>query len=516
MRGNLEFPRASGILLHLTSLPGPCGIGDLGSGAYRFADFLASSRQSLWQMLPLGPTGYGNSPYQCLSAFAGNPQFLSLDKLAADGLLEGPDLEHLPSLPSTEVSWEAAARFKTPLLRKSFENFEKHASPAMRREFDAFCAREKTWLEDYALFLALREAHGLAHWNTWEEDIRDRRRKALREWSQRLAGEIRYHQYLQFQFFRQLDELRWYCHERQIRLIGDAPIFVAPDSADVWANPEMFYLDVEGRPTVVAGVPPDYFSMTGQLWGNPLYRWDVMEHDGYEWWIQRLQAAYRMVDIIRLDHFRGFEGYWEIPASERTAVNGRWVPGPGARFFEAVQKELGRLPIIAEDLGVITPEVEAMRDRFGFPGMKVLQFAFGGDPTDETALPHNYPENCVVYTGTHDNDTTVGWFRSAGTGDTTRMKEAAEREINFALTYLGTDGKDINWDFIHLAMSSRAHTVIIPLQDVLGLGGEARLNLPGRAGGNWGWRFTLDMLTELMGDRLRVQTVTHGRSLARK
>ena len=368
----LKFPRASGILLHPISLPGRYGIGDLGSEAYRFADFLVSTRQHLWQVLPLGPTWHGNSPYNCLSVFAGIPLLISLEKLVEDGFLEAAELDNAPLFPKQIVDYDAVIPFKLALLRKSFEIFERRASLAMRRQFEAFCSQNASLLENYSLFMALREAHGLASWNTWGRDIARRQPKALKHWSKKLGHEIRCHQYQQFQFYRQWSRLKKYCNVHGIRLIGDIPIYVALDSAEVWSHPELFYLDDDGRSTVVAGVPPDYFSHTGQLWGNPLYRWDVMAKHGYNWWVDRFRAASSLVDIIRLDHFRGFEKYWEVPCTDTTAVNGRWVPGPGAELFEAAQETLGALPIIAEDLGVITPEVDTLREKLGFPGMRVL------------------------------------------------------------------------------------------------------------------------------------------------
>lgn len=507
----MSFPRASGILLHPTSLPSRFGIGDLGKEAYQFADFLASTGQHLWQVLPLGPTGYGNSPYQCLSVFAGNPLLISLEKLVEDKLLEPADLEDIPPFPRNKVDYGSVIKFKIPLLKKSFETFQRKAAPGEREQFEAFLQQNASWLETYSLFMALKEAHGLAAWNTWEEDIRRHQPKSLEHWSKKLNHEIYYHKYQQYQFFKQWFELKKYCNEYGIRLIGDMPIFIALDSAEVWSHPELFYLDDDSKPTVVAGVPPDYFSQTGQLWGNPLYRWDVMARDGYAWWIERFRAARNLVDIIRLDHFRGFEKYWEVPATDNTAINGRWVPGPGAKLFEAVQKALGALPIIAEDLGVITPEVDALREQLGFPGMRVLQFAFSQDIGAEQYRPHNYPRNCVVYTGTHDNNTTIGWFKGEDVKDSTQSKEEREKEKQFALKYLGTDGHEINWDFIRLALMSVANTVIIPIQDILGLGSEARMNLPGKAEGNWCWRFTPDMLTEKMGHRLKELTALYGR-----
>lgn len=507
---SMGFGRASGILLHISSLPSRFGIGDLGAEAYRFADFLASTGQSFWQVLPLGPTGYGNSPYQCLSAFAGNPLFISLEKLVEDGLLEPADLLNTPVFPEHRVDYGSVINFKMRLLRKSFQGFEKKASPAEQREYEIFCQQNGWWLDTYSLFMALKDAHALAAWNTWDEGIRRREPQSIKRWKGKLQREVECQEYLQYQFFKQWSRLKRYCNERGIRLIGDMPLFVALDSAEVWSHPEMFYLDEQGKPTVVAGVPPDYFSKTGQLWGNPLYRWDVMAKDGYSWWVERFRTAYKLVNIVKLDHFRGFEKYWEVPGSETTAINGRWVPGPGADLFEAVRETLGDTPIIAEDLGVITPEVDALREQFGFPGMKVLQFAFSGDPK-AIHLPHNYTRNCVVYTGTHDNNTTVGWFKGEDVKDTTQSKEEREREVRFALKYLGTDGHEINWDFIRLAFMSVADTAIIPLQDALGLGSEARMNTPGRVEGNWCWRFTFDMLTHEIKEKLKELTTIYGR-----
>jgi len=507
----VSFPRASGILLHPTSLPDQFGIGDLGGEAYQFADFLVSSGQRVWQILPLGPTGYSNSPYQCLSVFAGNPLLISLEGLVRDRFLEPADLEDVPSFPKDRVDYGSVIKFKMPLLKKSFETFGEKAAPNEREQLAVFCLQNASWLETYSLFMALKEAHGLAPWNTWEEDVRRRQPKSLEHWSKRLNHEISCHKYQQFQFFKQWSELKKYCNERGIRLIGDMPIFIALDSAEVWSHPEMFHLDTSGKPTVVAGVPPDYFSKTGQLWGNPIYRWDVMAKDGYAWWIERFRETHALVDIIRLDHFRGFEKYWEVPGTDTTAMNGRWVPGPGLELFNALQKALGTLPIIAEDLGIITPEVDALREQLELPGMRVLQFAFGSDPKADDYKPHNYLRNCVVYTGTHDNNTTIGWFRGSRIEDTTQSKKEKERERQSALKYLGTDGHEINWDFIRLALMSVADTAIIPMQDVLELGSEARMNLPGTTEGNWCWRFVSDMLTEEIKGRLKELTALYGR-----
>jgi 4-alpha-glucanotransferase len=459
----------------------------------------------------LGPTGYGNSPYQCLSVFAGNPLLISLERLVQDGFLESAALENAPSFPEDKVDYDLVIKFKAPLLKKSFETFEGRAAWHEQRRFKVFCRKNACWLDTYSLFMALKEAHDLTAWNTWEEDIKRRHPKSLEHWRKRLDQEIRYHKYQQYQFFQQWSRLKKYCNEHEIRFIGDMPIFVALDSAEVWSHPEMFYLDDSGKPTVVAGVPSDYFSKTGQLWGNPLYRWDVMARDGYAWWIERFRATCNLVDIIRLDHFRGFEKYWEVSATDTTALNGRWVPTPGAKLFQAVQNALGSLPIIAEDLGTITTEVHALREQFGFPGMRVLQFSFGSGPKADEYRPYNYPRNCAVYTGTHDNNTTIGWFKGDDVKDSTQSQEEREREKQIALTYLGTDGHEINWDFIRLAFMSAANTVIIPMQDILGLGSVGRMNIPGRPEGNWRWRFTPDMLTEEIKTRLKKLTALSGR-----
>jgi 4-alpha-glucanotransferase len=505
--------RSSGILLHPTSLPGRFGIGDLGTEAYRFADFLADTKQRLWQVLPLGPLGYGDSPYQCHSVFAGNPLLISPDTLSDEGLLQAADLANAPHFAEHSVDFDEVRAFKLPLLQESFQGFEEKASPGQRAEFDSFCNDKASWLDGYALYTALKEAHGLQAWNMWEDDIKLRRPGALRRWSKKLVREIQCHKYQQLQFFKQWSRLKKYCNDRSIRLFGDMPIYVSLDSDTVWLHPELFYLDADGKPTLVAGVPPDYFSETGQLWGNPIYRWDLMAKDGYAWWIERIKATLLLVDIVRLDHFRGFEKYWEVPGGDTTARNGRWVPGPGAALFEAIKKALGNVPIIAEDLGVITPEVDALRERFGFPGMRVLQFAFGNDPKADDYRPHNYPRNCVVYTGTHDNNTTIGWFREEVSGDTTQSREIREAERRLALKYMGSDGREFNWDFIRLALMSVADTAIIPLQDVLGLGAEARMNRPATANGNWSWRFTRNMLTDELKTRLRELTTIYGRAL---
>lgn len=495
-------PRSSGLLLHPTSLPGPFGIGDLGRGARDFVDFLAESRQGLWQVLPLGPTGYGDSPYQCFSAFAGSPLLVALDGLADQGLLTKADLKKAPKFPEAEVDFAKVKAFRIPLLQKAFDRFEADASSAQRRALDAFCRRESGWLDDYALFAALKKENGGVAWQHWPQALVVREAGALAEARVRLARAVRARQFWQYSFFEQWGVLRAACQARGIRILGDIPIFVAHDSADVWAHPELFHLAPDGSPGLIAGVPPDYFSATGQLWGNPLYRWDVIARTGYRFWIDRFRAALGLVDLVRLDHFRGFEAYWEVPGGEATAVNGRWVKGPGAALFDALLADLGSLPIVAENLGVITDEVEALRRRYGFPGMAVLQFAFGNDGCASSFQPHNHTPNLVVYTGTHDNDTIVGWW-NAGVGDSTRTRADVDTEQALARLYLGTEGREIHWDFVRAALASVADTAIVPAQDLLGLGNEARMNLPGRPGGNWKWRLRPGQLTSQLAARLR-------------
>jgi 4-alpha-glucanotransferase len=505
--------RQSGILLHPTSLPGRYGIGELGREALRFVDFLAETRQSIWQVLPLGPTGYGDSPYQCFSAFAGNPLLVSLDALAEDGLLSKRDLG-AASLPGDVVDYGAVIAFKRPLLVKAFAAFDKSAPASRREAFLAFCRDESAWLDDFALFMALKDVHGGAAWHTWEEGLVTRDADALAAARRKNATAIQGVQFAQYLFFEQWGALRANARSRGIRVMGDIPIFVAHDSADVWARPDLFTLAADGTPALQAGVPPDYFSATGQLWGNPLYRWDALERSGFAWWIDRFRASLRLFDSVRLDHFRGFEAYWEIPGGEKTAVNGRWVKGPGSALFDALQAALGPLPIVAENLGVITAEVEALRERYGWPGMAILQFAFGDDSQANDFLPYTYPRNRVVYTGGHDNDTTVGWW-TAGVGDSTRSEEEVSRERDFALRYVGGDGSEIHWDFIRTVMASVADTAIFPLQDVLGAGSAARMNLPGRLGGNWKWRYDTKALTPAIAHRLETLTRTFGRRSVR-
>ncbi|MDT7541578.1 MAG: 4-alpha-glucanotransferase [Acidobacteriota bacterium] len=506
----MGFPRASGILLHPTSLPGRYGIGDLGAEARAFADFLAEAGQTLWQVLPLGPTGYGDSPYQCFSSLAGNSLLVSPDLLVEDGLLERHDLEDAPRFSVDRVEFGEVIKFKHRLLRRACENFKRTAPVALRAEFATFRKNESAWLEDYALFRALKDERGGASWNAWDREIARREANALKAACERLREETNAHEFYQFLFFRQWAALKDYCRAKRIKIIGDIPVFVAYDSADVWVNRTLFKLNEDGSPRVMAGVPPDYFSATGQLWGNPLYDWERKQQEVVAWWIERIRATLRLVDVVRMDHFRGFAASWEIPAGDETAVHGRWIESPGRELFAAIRRELGELPIIAEDLGVITPDVDALRDEFGFPGMRILQFAFGSD-AESRDLPHNYRANVVVYTGTHDNDTTVGWFNSVTGHDSTRDAAQVERERKYCLDYLDTDGAEINWDFIRAALASVADTSIIPLQDVLGLDGRARMNLPASTAGNWSWRFERGSLTQDVSARLRELTELYGR-----
>ena len=506
----MSFPRASGILLHPTSLPGCFAIGDLGPAAYQFADFLVASGQSLWQVLPLGPTGYGDSPYACYSAFAGNTMLVSPEKLVEDGLVSQIELDQVQPVADDKVDFGHAYEIKANLLAKAFARYQRTTDTEFRSEFETFAGQNATWLNEYALFRALKNEDGGKAWHEWERSLVRREPGAIARAKSKLHDQIEAHKFAQFLFFKQWFELKAYCNERGISLIGDVPIFVAQDSADVWTNPEQFKLDRDGIPTVVAGVPPDYFSSTGQYWGNPLYNWERMLADGFKWWIERVRASLQIVDIARIDHFRGFAACWEIPGGDTTAERGRWVEAPGRELFTAIRDALGELPIIAEDLGVITPDVERLRDGFGFPGMRILQFAFSSD-TKNIDLPHNYHRNVVVYTGTHDNDTTVGWFNSVAGAGSTRSAEQIVAERNFCLQYLHTDGREIHWDFIREVLASVADTSILPLQDLLGLGTEARMNLPNSTSGNWIWRFRAGELTDKHAERLLDMTETYGR-----
>jgi len=506
----VSFPRACGILLHPTSLPGRHGVGDLGHEAYRFVDFLASAGQSLWQVLPLGPTGYGNSPYQCFSAFAGNTLLVSPELLVEQGLLAPGALEGLHTLPEDRVEYGEAFPHKEALLKEAFDNFRETEPALVAAAFEEFKTASAGWLDDYALYRSLKREREEAAWTEWEAPLRQRDPAALEEARTRLSQQIEEVKFKQFLFFDQWARLREYCKGQNIQIVGDIPIFVAQDSADVWAHPELFKLKEDGRPSVVAGVPPDYFSKTGQLWGNPLYDWERMREDNFGWWVERVRATLSLVDVIRIDHFRGFAAYWEVPGGDRTAERGRWVTAPGRELFTAIKAALGELPIIAEDLGFITPDVIELRDEFGFPGMRILQFGFSTDTTNKD-LPHNYVRNTAVYTGTHDNDTALGWFRSQPGGSSVRSAEKIERERQFCLDYFDTDGSEINWDFIRALYASAGDTALVPLQDVLGLGSEARMNTPATMSGNWTWRFGAGDLNEELSARLRRLAELYGR-----
>ncbi len=507
----MNFPRSSGILLHPTSLPGANGIGDLGTESHRFVDFLKDAGQRIWQVLPLGPTGYGDSPYQCFSAFAGNPLLINLDTLVARGYLSADELDPHPKLSRDSVDFGTLIGWKLPLLRKAADAFRRNASDAERAAYGQFCVRHSAWLSEFALFMALKETHDYAMWTLWEPELALREPAAIEKARRDLNQQIERNKFVQFEFDRQWSDLKVHCARNGIRLMGDIPIYVAQDSSDVWASPGMFDLEADGKPRVIAGVPPDYFSATGQSWGNPIYRWELHAKTGFRWWIARFRRAFEMLDMVRLDHFRGFEAYYEIPGTETTAVNGRWVKGPSAALFEAVEGAVGDLPILAENLGVITPEVEGLRNQFGFPGMAILQFAFGTDPQAPDFKPHNYSRHLVAYTGTHDNDTVVGWWNSTGAADSTRTAEDVANEMEFARRYLDTDGSEINWVMIRTLMASVADTVIFPLQDVLGVGSEGRMNLPGSSSGNWRWRYRAEELTAGIGARLKQLAQTYDR-----
>jgi 4-alpha-glucanotransferase len=502
----MKFPRRSGILMHPTSFPGRFGIGDLGDAAYRFLDFLADAGQSYWQVLPLSPTGYGDSPYQGLSAFAGNPMLISPEKLVEAGHLTRQDLEGFPYLADDKVDFGPVIYHKTRLLHQAFANFHAQAPAHQRAAFDQFCDEQAFWLDDFALFMALKEAHHLRPWHEWEPELVRRQPAALVGQREALAGEIEEQKYRQWQFFEQWLALKEYAHEQDIRIIGDIPIFVALDSADVWSNTHLFSFNEKLQPTVVSGVPPDYFSETGQLWGHPLYRWGVMADNGYAWWIDRFRMAFTQVDVVRIDHFRGFYNYWQVPAGAETAVKGRWLYGPGADIFHAVTDALGEVAIVAEDLGDFDQEsragVDALQQEFGYPGMKVIQFAFSAGP-DDPFLPHNYTTpNWVVYTGTHDNDTVMGWYAATST----------EKERDYARKYLGCDASDLAWDMIRLAWASVANTAMTTTQDLLSLGHDSRMNTPSTLGPpNWCWRLRAGALTDNIARGLLELTAIYGR-----
>jgi len=501
----MASPRRSGILLHPTSLPGRFGIGDLGHQAYRFVDFLAAAGQSYWQVLPLSPTGYGDSPYQALSAFAGNPMLINVERLVELGHLSAADIEDSPVFPEDRVDFGPVIDYKSQLLDRAFDTFRVSAPSGQRTAFQAFCARQAYWLDDFALFMALKRDHDLRPWQEWEPELAAREPAALARAREALADQIEYQKYLQWQFLQQWLAVKQYANREGIDIIGDIPIFVALDSVDVWANTDLFQFDEDLQPSVVSGVPPDYFSETGQLWGHPLYRWDLMAERDYAWWISRFRMAFTQADVVRIDHFRGFYNYWEIPAEADTAIEGHWRYGPGADLFHTVTSELGELDIIAEDLGDFDEEsrvaLDDLQDEFGYPGMKVLQFAFGAGPSD-AFLPHNYSPDCVAYTGTHDNDTVTGWYQVTST----------QEERAYARRYMNSDGSDIAWDMIRLAWASVANTAMTTAQDLLSLGHEARMNLPGTVGPpNWTWRLRNGDLTRDIIHHLREMTATYGR-----
>ncbi|HET7866045.1 MAG TPA: 4-alpha-glucanotransferase [Burkholderiaceae bacterium] len=495
----MRFPRASGVLLHPTSLPGPHGSGDFGPAAFHFVDWLVTAGQKLWQMLPLGGIGPGNSPYMSSSAFAGNVLMIDLAELAQRGWLHPDELAPDPGFEQQRMNYAAVWPWRMQRLAWAAERFAARANAADLAACQAFCTRHAAWLDDYALFMALADHHGWRDWCDWPGGLAEREPQALEAARRQHAARIGFWKFCQWRFFEQWQALKAYANGRGVRIVGDAPIFIAYQSADCWARQDLFELDAHGRPTVIAGVPPDYFSVTGQRWGNPLYRWARHAEDSYAWWVERLRHTCEMVDIVRIDHFRGFAGYWEIPASEPTAVKGRWLPGPGAALFQAIATALGPLPIIAEDLGEITPDVHALRRQFGFPGMRILQFAWAGDATDRF-LPHNHEPDTVVYTGTHDNDTTQGWWA-----------EATDHERQHLREYLATDGGDIAWTLIRAACASVADTAVYPMQDVLDLPTEHRMNFPGKPEGYWEWRFDWSQVRPEHAQRLARLAKVYGR-----
>lgn len=492
----MRLERASGILAHPTSFPGPHGVGDLGEGAYEFVDWLALGGQRFWQLMPLSPVGYGDSPYAGLSAFAGNPLLISIDGLAFLGLDHGGDSRGFNEY---EADFAAAGTYKYGALRRAFESFKQRGSSELKSQFSEFEAAQASWLRDFALYMALKQRFREVSWQDWPEEIRMRESKALRRVAAEEQDAVEFHAFIQFLFRVQWTALKQYANDRGIQIVGDIPIYVALDSADVWANPEQFRLRPDRSPEVVSGVPPDLFTDDGQLWGNPVFDWAQMESEGFDWWIERVRRLTELVDVVRIDHFRGLAAGWVVPAGDETARGGRWERAPGHALFEAIEAALGHLPIVVEDLGIITPDVHELRQELGLQGMKVLQFAFDGDP-DNAYLPHNYERDCVVYTGTHDNQTTIGWFQSCSEGERQQIQ-----------TYLGSDGSDIAWDFIRLAFESVADLAIVPLQDVMRLGDEARMNRPGIAFGNWKWRYLSHQLNDGLARGLRELSGAYGR-----
>lgn len=490
----MGFERSSGILLHVTSLAGKYGIGDLGKAANNFVDFLFESKQKLWQILPTGPTGYGNSPYQTFSAFAGNPLFIDLDDLIARDLLTKNDLQTDLQFNNTKVEFDKVRQFKDNILQKAFMSFDLN-----NNEFKKFIDQKSWWLDDYTSFIAAKETFAGKSWDMWDDALRFHERHAINSLNEKFSNRINYHKFCQFLFFDQWLSLKKYANDKGVKIIGDIPIFISADSADAWANPEIFQFDENNLPIKIAGVPPDYFCETGQLWGNPLYDWEALEEQKFNWWLKRFRSTMQLVDITRVDHFRGFVACWAVPAGEETAINGEWEKAPGEKLFSVLLSKLGNLPVIAEDLGLITQEVNDLRDKFNFPGMKILQFAFDSD-LDNDYLPHNYSENCVVYTGTHDNETTLGWY-----------KNSPESRKKLIKTYLQKDNFDICSEMVELAWRSPANTAIAPLQDFLCLDNTAKMNTPGKAEGNWCWRVDQKLLTSNLVKKIKDITIQYNR-----
>lgn len=492
--------RASGVLLHLTSLPGPFGIGDIGPCAYAFIDFLKENGQQLWQVLPLGPPVENNSPYEICSIFAGNPLLISPELLYTRGLLRKNDLADIPDMPVQQVDFNLAASIKFRILKCAWKHFQHPDIP--KDDFASFCCQEMNWLDDYALFTALKSAYGGSLWNIWDKDIAFRRPQILKQWNEKLKAEINFHKFIQFLFYEQWFQLKNHASQANVRIVGDMPFYMAFNSTEVWTNPDCFNLNPEtGEPIFIAGAPPDQFNVDGQLWNVPTYNWKRLEQGKFKWWLDRFKHLTRLVDIIRVDHFRGFQAFWQVRQGKKTAVNGNWVSAPGKAFFDVLKKALWELPVWVEDLGIIGPEVEHLRNRFNLPGMKILQFAFDAREADNPYLPFNYPRNCVVYTGTHDNDTTVGWFE--------KISAAEKRRV---FDYMGEPGEEgIHWQMIRWAMGSVADSVIIPMQDILGIGSAARMNFPGQEKGQWRWRYEPGALTEDIAERLGNMTRLFGR-----
>jgi 4-alpha-glucanotransferase len=497
----MKFERSAGILLHPTSLPGNYGIGDLGPAAFEFIDLLIETGCKLWQVLPLGPTGFGDSPYQSFSAFAGNPLLISPELLQNEGLVNIADLPKLTNTSEDKINFGEIIPWKLSLLEKAYFNFIR-SKKSIIRDYETFCKNNSFWLDDFSVFMALKELHGGESWIKWLEPYKKNNEDAVNKIKEQKRSTIEKYKVMQFLFFKQWHSLKFYANRSGVKIIGDIPLYVAHDSSDTWSHQDLFQLDGEGKPSVVAGVPPDYFSPTGQLWGNPIYRWEEHKLNGFVWWKERIKNQLKLVDLIRLDHFRGFAGYWEVPGGDLTAEHGRWVTGPGVDLLNAIHRDLdidSQLPFIAEDLGVITPDVIKLRTDFNLPGMKILQFAFSGPKNN--FLPHNYDQNCVSYTGTHDNDTSLGWFNSA-----------PENEILFAKDYLTSDGHELVWDLIRTCWASVAVYAIVPMQDILNLDTNARMNYPSRLGGNWSWRMTNNQFEAEIAQRLKMITRIYGRN----